>query len=188
MSLSMKEFQAISDLANLLYEFLPGSGDAAWKGHVSFKTVAERVGVGNFWQRGSKRPMITALLQRTFEYRRDKVEQLILEIVRGGIAYRQKQQSPVRSDEIKSLNGYLLQLGFKFPDLWDPEFLNALDRDRGERAKTQVDAAIAREQRKAGEESARSVKLRGLKEEFFALHLEGSPQAAGRSARFSPGC
>ncbi len=54
MVLSLKESQAIADMAQLLYDFLPGSGNRNWKGHVSFKTVAEEVGVGGFWQPGSK--------------------------------------------------------------------------------------------------------------------------------------
>jgi hypothetical protein len=142
-------------------------------------TIAEKVGVENFWQPGSKTPMIIALLQRTLEYRRDRFEQLVLEIVRGGIAYRQKQQNPIRSDEIRALNGHLLELKFKFPDLWDSAFLTALDRNSGERAQSQVDAAIAREQQKAIDESERSATLRRLQDEFFSLHQEPSPQVAG---------
>ena len=75
-------------MASLLYNFLPGSGDPSWKGHVSFKTVAEKVGVGDFWQPGSKEPMINALLQRTLEHRRGHFERLILEIVRAGLRLR----------------------------------------------------------------------------------------------------
>ena len=37
------------------------------KGHVSFKTTAGDVGLGMFWQLGSKHPMITAMLSRTLE-------------------------------------------------------------------------------------------------------------------------
>jgi hypothetical protein len=68
MALPLKEHQAITDIANLMYDFLPGSGHSAWRGHVSFRTIAEKVGVENFWQPGSKTPMITALLQRTLEF------------------------------------------------------------------------------------------------------------------------
>ncbi len=48
MALPLRESRAIADLAELLYDFLPGSGSPRWKGHVSFKTVAEKVGVGDF--------------------------------------------------------------------------------------------------------------------------------------------
>ena len=54
MPLSLKESRAVADIAELLYDFLPGSGNPNWKGHVSFKTVTEQVGVGDFWQPGSK--------------------------------------------------------------------------------------------------------------------------------------
>jgi len=85
MALSLKESRAIADMAELLYSFLPGSGNPSWKGHISFKTVADEVGVGDFWQPGSKIPMITALLERTLQYRRGRFEPLILEIVRAGL-------------------------------------------------------------------------------------------------------
>ena len=57
MTLPLKQSRAIAEMAELLYDFLPGSGSAKWTGHVSFKTVAEKVGVGDFWQPGSKTPM-----------------------------------------------------------------------------------------------------------------------------------
>ena len=41
MALSLKESKAVSAMATLLYDFIPGSGDPKWKGHVSFKTIAE---------------------------------------------------------------------------------------------------------------------------------------------------
>ena len=82
MSLSLKESRTVSDIAELLYDFLPGSGSSQWKGHVSFKTVAEKVGVGGYWQPGSKTQMIEALLERTLEFRRGRFEPLILKIVR----------------------------------------------------------------------------------------------------------
>jgi hypothetical protein len=179
MSLTLKESRAVADMANLLYDFLPGSGNARWKGHVSFKTVAEKVGIGDFWQPGSKLPMITSLLQRTLEYRRGNFERLILEIVRAGLTYRHKQGNPIMPDDVEKLNGHLLDVGFKFPDLWDPDFIASLRLDSAERAKKRVDEVIAREQQKVAEESRRTADLRQLKEQFFGLHSEVSPQKAG---------
>lgn len=175
MSLSLKQSQAVSDMASILYDFLPGSGNAAWKGHVSFKTVAEHAGVGEFWQAGSKLPMITALLQKTLERRRDRFESLVLEIVRAGIPYRQKQNSPLRPDEIAKLNGCLLDVGFKFPDLWDADFLGSLSLDRGARARSRVDEVIAQDQFRASEASRRTQERSQIKEAFFSLHLEPTP-------------
>jgi hypothetical protein len=101
------------------------AGNAVWKGHVSFSTVAEKCGVGDFWQPGSKLPALTALLQRTLEHRRGSFERLVLEIVRAGLVYRKKQKRPILPAEIQKLNGHLVDVGFKFPDLWDREFVES---------------------------------------------------------------
>ena len=177
--LTLKESRAVADLAELLYDFLPGSGNANWKGHVSFKTVAESAGVGDFWQPGSKTPMITALLQRTLEHRSGQFERLILEVVRASLTYRHKQGKPLTPSDIEKLNGHLLDVGFKFPDLWDPDFIASLKLDSAGRAKKRVDEVIAREDQALAEEARRSVDLREVKEQFFALHSEPSPQKAG---------
>jgi hypothetical protein len=109
-ALSLKETRAISGLADTLYEFLPGSGRAMWRGHVNFGTVAAKVGVGDFWQGGSKKPVINFLLSQTLEYRRGAFQNLILEIVRCGLIYRQKQHKPITITEIDDLNGHILEL------------------------------------------------------------------------------
>lgn len=179
MTLSMNEYQAITDMADVLRDFLPGSGHSSWKGHITFKTVAEKVGVGDFWQPGSKSPMLTALLQRTLEYRRSNFERLVLEIVRNGITYKSKNGRPIRPEEIEKLNGHLLRVGFKFPELWDPSFLKSLSMESGDRARSRVEEVISREQQRAAAESERSKSLREIKDAFFALHNEATPQAAG---------
>lgn len=179
MSLSLKESRAVGAMAKLLYDFLPGSGDPSWKGHVSYKTVAHKVGVVDFWQPGSKQPMITALLQRTLEHRRGQFERLILEIVRAGLQYREKQGRPVKPEEIEQLNGLLLDVGFKFPDLWDSDFITSLRIDSGKRARERVDRVIAEEALREAKETERSSDLRALRDEFFSLGLEETPQKAG---------
>jgi hypothetical protein len=179
MSLSLKEYKAVVAMARLLYDFLPGSGDPSWKGHVSFKTVSQKADVGDFWQPGSKEPMITALLQRTLEHRRGQFERLILEIVRSGIQYREKKGRPIQPEEIEQLNGLLLDVGFKFPDLWDSDFISSLRIDSGKRARERVDRVIAEESLREAKETERSSALRSLKDEFFALDLNSSPQKAG---------
>ena len=166
-------------MASLLYNFLPGSGDPSWKGHVSFKTVAEKVGVGDFWQPGSKEPMINALLQRTLEHRRGHFERFILEIVHAGLRYREKKGGAVKPEEIEQLNGILLDVGFKFPDLWDPDFVASLRIDSGKRARERVDRVLAEEALREAKETERSVDLRTLKDEFFGLGSIDSPQKAG---------
>jgi len=179
MSLSLRESQAINDMAELLYDFLPGSGNPSWKGHVSYKTVAEKIGVGDFWQPGSKLQMIANLLENTLDRRRHLFERLVLEIVRSGITYRKKRNKPIKLDDIDKLNGLLVEVGFKFPDLWDPDFHASLRIDGYERAKQHVENAIQQEKIKETVVSSRLNQLESIKQEFFTLHSEQTPQKAG---------
>jgi hypothetical protein len=179
MTLTLKESNALAGLAIALYDFLPGSGSAKWKGHVSFKTVAQKVGVGDFWQPGSKTPMITALLERTLTQRRHLFEHVILEIVRAAIVYRHKKGKPIAREEIDTINGLILELGFRFPELWDTTFLDSLEIDAGRRAKQYVEEAIKQDRLKATKRSQRSSEVDGLKAEFLALHHEEDRHAAG---------
>lgn len=179
MALPLKESRAVADLAELLYDFLPGSGNPKWKGHVSFKTVAEKVGVGDYWQPGSKTPMITALLERTLEFRRGRFEPLVLELVRAGFVYRQKQGNRIRPSDIDRLNGLILEIGFKFPDLWDVDFKDSLSDDGSTRAKQNVERALAEQHLKSIARSHRSEKLEKLKQKFFSLHDEANRAKAG---------
>ena len=179
MAISLKESRSVADLAELLYDFLPGSGSKTWKGHVSFRSVAQTIGVGDFWQQGSKQPMIVALLQRTLAERRHLFEPLMLEIVRAGITYRQKQGSPIRPEEIDKLNGLIVELGFKFPDLWDEDFKTLLQSDAGQRAKKVVDAIITEERERESKTYERSRELKALSDEYFSLYAELDRQSAG---------
>ena len=178
MALNFKESTAIAQLAAHLYDFLPGSGDPKWKGHVSFKTVAADVGVGRFWQEGSKRPMIEALLGKTLEKERSSFQQLILEVVRAGITYRAKNNNPITPEDIDVLNGLLLGVGFKFPELWDPDFQASLRMDSTERAKERVEDAVQKERVRVSARSARADHLDRLRQSFLGLHSK-KPQEAG---------
>lgn len=179
MSLPLKESRAARDLAVIFYDFLPGSGSSQWQGHVSFKTVAEKVGVGDFWQPGSKLPMITALIERTLEFRRGRFEPLILEVVRSGLTYRQKSGHPVTAEEIQNINGLILEIGFKFPDLWDQDFIDSLRADGSQRAARHVQRARAEDRLRESQRSQRSIELEVLKKEFLAMHDNPDRQGAG---------
>ena len=122
-----------------------------------------------FGQPGSKIPMITTLLERTLEYRRERFEPLMLEIVRAGLTYRQKQGNPITPEEVQKLNGLILEIGFKFPDLASG-FITSLRADSSERAKEYVNQAMQREKLKATERSARNNELEKLKRQFYNLH------------------
>jgi hypothetical protein len=178
MSLSLKEAHAISGLAGVLYDFLPGSGRAIWKGHVNFGTVATKIGLANFWQGGSKRPAIHALLAQTLEHKRSLFQPLVLEIVRSGIGYREKQGNPITAAEIDALNGHIYEIGFKFPELWDKTFRDSFRHTTSERAQRRVKQAEGEEQ-KTSVRVRRAEELRQLKEAFAALTIEGDRQKAG---------
>ena len=179
MALPLKESRRARELAEILYDFLPGSGNAAWKGHVSFRSVANQVGVGEFWQPGSKQPMIARLLERTLEFRRGRFESLILEIVRSGLTYRQKKGKPVRPGDVDKINGLLVEIGFKFPDLWDPDFLASLGAGGATRAAKRVEQVRAAERLCETERSQRIQALETLQDEFVALHNDSDRQRAG---------
>lgn len=178
MSLTLKQSQAIRQAARLLCGFLPGSGYRAWRGHVSFATVARDTGVGDFWVGGSKEPAIATLLERTLDQRLQLFEPLILAIVRNGLTYRGKQGRPVQREEIETLNGLLLEVGFKFPELWAPDFLDSLSGSVTERARQTVLSMQAVEdvERTTNQRAAAMVDLSAR---FYALAAEQDRQAAG---------
>jgi len=150
-ALSLIEAQAVADLAQFIYDFLPGTplGDTS----VSFPGVAQSVGLSGLWQGGSKLPAIRALLESTLDQRRDRFCPLMIGVVQKGIAYRSKKKNPLRSDEVKKLNDLIAKLKFKIPQLWDPIFLDGLPRGPSE----------------AEDTSQRGPDLAGLKEDLFAL-------------------
>ncbi len=179
MGLPLKQSRAVRELAEALYDFLPGSGSATWKGHVTFKTVADKVGVGDFWQPGSKLPMLTSLLERTLEFRRGRFEPLVVEIVRSGLTYRQKGNDPIKPEEIDRINGLILEVDFRFPDLWDPDFRASLSADGATRATEHIEQARTQERLRETQRSRRSQELEELKRQFFGLHESSNRNKAG---------
>jgi len=179
MALSLRESRALTEIAKVLYDFLPGSGPSHWKGHISFKTVARDIGVGDFWQTGSKEPAIAALLERTLEYRRHLFEKLILTIVKEGLRYRQKNNNPIRPEEIKTLNGLILEVGFKFPSLWDQNFTESLKSDGVSRAAKIVDQEILTEKVQASKESDFVRQREQLRSQFYELSIQVNRNSAG---------
>ena len=179
MTLSLKESRAVTELAKVLYSFLPGSGWRQWKGHVSFQTVAYEVGVGDFWQGGSKEPAIAALLERTLEYRRDLFEKLVLSIVKASLKYREKNNDPIREEEIRTLNGLILEVGFKFSSLWEPSFLDSLKTDGVSRAEKIVEQELTAEKSYITQQSEMVEKREELKSQFYDLAKQKNRQNAG---------
>jgi hypothetical protein len=133
--LSLKESNAVTELASVLYDFLPGSGN----NRTAFPIAATYVGVGEFWMPGSKKAGIVALLSQTLEHRRSKFCSLILAVVQQSLAWRRGKGNPLTREEVDQLNKLLLSVSFRIPELHDPEFLKLLPSH--ERQKTESDAA-----------------------------------------------
>jgi hypothetical protein len=128
MTLSLQESQALNDMAETLYSFLPGSPHPYAAPEISFPGVAQKFGLSKYWIGGSKRPALTQLLQTTLEKKRNLFSNLILEIVRTGMIYRNNKKDPIKLEEIQKLNDQLRRISLKIPELWDPAFIDSLPR------------------------------------------------------------
>ena len=121
---SLQESQHIDELAGVLYDMLPGSGNP----RLSFPTVAQTLGLDEYWTGGSKRPAIVTLLTATYERKRDRFCNLIEEVVRHSVSWRAGKGNPLTRGEIEDLNRILFRLGYKIPSLYDADFLTSLER------------------------------------------------------------
>src|ERR1019366_8985739 len=173
MGLSLKHANAVQALARAVQDFLPGSGARQWKSHVTFGTVASRVGVGDFWaESGSKVPRLTQLFEHTLVRRPQSFEALVVGIVKEGLRYRSTNGQRIKADEIKIINGHIIDLGFKFPDLWDESFLNALVVDDVARAQGNVAAAEQSREARSSERGTQIRLLGDFKTELERLFVE----------------
>lgn len=124
MPLTMKEATAATEIADLLYNFLPGSGNR----RTAFPLAAQEAGVGEYWQSGSKLPSLVQLLSATLEHRRNRFCPLISAIVRQSMTWRRGRNEPLAREEIEQLNALLLGVSFRIPELTDESFLGMLPR------------------------------------------------------------
>lgn len=124
MPVSLREGQDIDELAGVLYDMLPGSGNP----RLSFPTVAQELGLARYWQGGSKRPAIVALLSATFERERYRFCDMVEGVVRQSVSWRAGKNDPLTRDEIEAINRIVARLGYKIPSLHDPDFLASLER------------------------------------------------------------
>ena len=121
-----KEKLAISELSEVLYDFLPGKPHPFANKDISFPGVANRLTLGKYWTNGSKMKSISIFLSNVFDYERSKFCALILGIVNTSMDYKPKE---LYKRKIDSINKLLLQLSFKIPELNDREFLKSLPTD-----------------------------------------------------------
>ena len=139
------ERRIVEDLADLLYGFLPGSGNC----RTAFPLAAATVGVGRHWIGGSKRPAIVHLLMDTLQHQRHLFRPLVSEVVRQAMTWRQGKDNPLTREEIHRLNRHLSDLALDIPDLCDPCFMNSLpmegDADAGQSPTPEITDTQARE-------------------------------------------
>ena len=95
MRISLAVSHAIAEIAESLYEFLPGNPHPFADQRISFKGVAHDLRLSGFWSAGSKRPAIIGLLERTLTDRPTIFCALMVEVVRRGIGYRKSKGIPL---------------------------------------------------------------------------------------------
>lgn len=165
--MSFREAQAVEDLADLLYDFLPGSGN----NRTAYPLAAEQAGVGDLWVPGSKRPAIVQLLTATLEQRRPCFTKLIVAIVRQGMTYRRGKGNPLRREEIDRLNSLLPGVQFKIQELLDPSFLSSFGSPKAAEPSAQAPSTLSGE--KAQELAALLVEITKLTPQARGLRFEG---------------
>ncbi len=136
-----------------------------------FRHCGETGRLGDFWPGSSKEKALVSLLSQTLEHRSHGFEKLLLGIVREGLTYR-RRTNPVTKSEILQLNELLKRVGFKFPDLWDPVFLDSL----AEKRKPAQDVVPTKLPPNTIEFRR---KLEALRSRYYALALELDRNAAG---------
>lgn len=183
MPLTLRESQAVNELASHLYSFLPGAAHRYANQAISFAGVARDLHLGRYWTGGSKLPAISQLLEATLDRERGRFCDLVLEAVRRGIQYRMNKRAPITRGEIDALNELVAEVGFKIPELHDPEFLKGLLREpRPEETAETVAAAPPDEVRQRfGEVMALAPARRGYAFEGFLNHLFAAFDLAPRS-------
>jgi hypothetical protein len=165
--LSFREAQVVENLADLLYDFLPGSGND----RTAFPLAAAQVGVGELWVPGSKRPAIVQLLGAALEHRRHLFTNLILAIVRQAMTYRRGRRNPLTRAEIDRLNALLPGVSFKIPELLDQTFLDGLARTPAAAPTQQTPGALSAE--RAHELAKRLIEVERLEPQQRGLQFEG---------------
>lgn len=165
--LSFREAQTVEDLADLLYEFLPGSGNS----RTAFPLAAAQAGVGDLWVPGSKRPAIVQLLTVTLEQRRSCFTKLIVAIVRQAMTYRRGKRNPLTRAEIDRLNNLLPGVQFKIPELLDGGFLSSFGSATAEEVAPQASATLSAA--KAQELATLLVEITKLDPQARGLRFEG---------------
>lgn len=165
--LSFREAQTVEDLADLFYDFLPGSGN----NKTAFPLAAAQAGVADLWVPGSKRPAIVHLLTSTLEHWRSYFTKLVVAIIRQAMTYRRGKGNPLTRAEIDRLNSLLPGVEFKIPELLDAGFLNSFAPTQTEASsKQKVESFDAT---KAQELATLLIEITKLDPQIRGLRFEG---------------
>lgn len=165
--MSFREAQAVEDLADLLYDFLPGSGN----NRTAFPIAAAQADVGDLWIPGSKRTAIVQLLTATLEQRRSCFTKLIVAIVRQAMTYRRGKGNPLSREEIDRLNSLLPGVQFKIPELLDSSFLSSFGSSKAEEPAPRVSSTLSAA--KAQELATLLIEITKLAPQARGLRFEG---------------
>ena len=122
--MNLMEEHCVEDLADLFYDFLPGSGNS----RTAFPLAAATVQSQDVWVSRSNRPAIVHLLSAMLHRRRHRFGPLMLAVVRQSMTRRRRRGDPLTRDEILRLNKILLRLSIKIPELNEQDFLETLRR------------------------------------------------------------
>ena len=125
-----RQRQIVEDLTDVLYDFLPGTGNS----RTTFPLAADTVGLAHYWIGGSKRPAIVKLLADTLQHQNHLFRPLIAQVVQQAMTWRQGKENPLTRDEMNRLNRLLSALSLEIADLQDISFLDSLSRRSGAEA------------------------------------------------------
>jgi len=176
MPLSLAQTHAVSALARHLYPYLPGS--SAWRGTYTFASAAAENRVGQFWTGGSKLPALTSLLELTLANRGSAFCPLVETIVREGLKYRAKSDTPMSKADLVELNGLVAAVGFKIPSLLDAGFAASLPEPPS--APIREPLGVAESSAATNATARRAHVVEGLLARFLELHDWADRQSAGR--------
>lgn len=163
-TLTMVESQAVAELAESLYDFLPASFSA-----ITWPEVAQRCGVRDCWPDGSsKRQSIPIFLRNVLEHGRGNFCDMIVAVVQEGINYKSRKGNSVTREEVEKINQSLLKVQFKIPQLNDRRFLDGLPL-----AAKEPDASVQQPT------MATSAEIEKLRLRFISLFAESDTQKRG---------
>ena len=100
---------AIDNLSNVLYDFLPASGNQ----NTSFPIAAQKVGLGEYWALNSKRAAIANFLEQVLCHKSHVLIAFFDEVVVQSLQWRGNRSNPLTRDEVNLLNAGIASLGYR---------------------------------------------------------------------------